>query len=169
MARCHHCGSTFFFGAVREGEHRYCSDDCRGQNVFKVRCDQIPESTVLLHVRAAQQGNCPECRGRGPLDIHVTYWVWSALIVTRCGKTPQFSCRPCATKRQLVSLGSCLLFGWWGIPWGLLLTPLQLYRNLRAMLQRRDVSEASPDLERLVRTRLAREQVAAEHLRGGNA
>lgn len=66
MARCHHCGSTFFFGAVREGEHRYCSDDRRGQNAFKVRCDQIPESTVLLQVRAAQQGNCPECHGRAP-------------------------------------------------------------------------------------------------------
>ena len=123
---------------------------------------------MLLQVRAAQQGNCPECHGRGPLDIYFAYWVWSVLIVTRWGKTPRFSCRPCATKRQLASLGSCLLFGWWGIPWGLLLTPLQLYRNVRAMLLRRDLSEASPDLERLVRTHLAREQVAAEHLRGGN-
>jgi hypothetical protein len=90
MARCHHCGSTFFFGAVREGEHRYCSDDCRGQNAFKVRCDQIPESTVLY----------------------------------RCERPSK------AIARSATAEG--------------------------------------PDLERLVRTHLAREQVAAEHLRGGN-
>jgi hypothetical protein len=158
-----------FFGTVREGEHRYCSEECRGQNAFKARCDQIPAGTVREHLREAQQGSCPDCRGRGPLDIHVVYWVWSAIIFTRWGKTPRFSCRPCATKRQLVSLGSCFILGWWGVPWGLFLTPLQLYRNLRALLLRRDSPDASPELERVVRIRLAREQAAAEHLRGGTA
>ena len=161
--------SILFFGAVREGEHRYCSEDCRAEHAFKVRCDQIPESTVRQRVREAQQGPCPECRGRGPIDIHVSYWVWSVLILTRWGKTPQFACRPCATKKQLLSLGSCLLFGWWGVPWGLFLTPLQAYRNVKALLVGRNTSEASPDLEKVVRIRLAREQAATEHLHGRSA
>jgi len=162
MARCHHCGSTYFFGGVREGQHRYCSDDCRGRNAFQVRCDRIPESTVRRQVQTEQQGPCRKCGGPGPLDIHISYWVWSAEVVMRWGQESELSCRPCATKRQLVSAGSCLLLGWWCIPRGLLITPLQVYRNLRAMLRGKDMSETSPDLERLVRARLAREQAAAD-------
>lgn len=165
MARCHHCGSVFFFGAVREGEHRYCSEDCRSQNAFKARCDQIPVAMVREHLRGVQQGSCPECQGRGPLDIHDSYWIWSALLLTRWGKTSRLSCRSCATNRQLMGLGSGLLLGWWGFPFGLLLTPLQTYRSLRALILRREFSEASPELERIVRVRLAREQATAEHLR----
>src|SRR5262249_40358401 len=108
MRRCHYCGSMLFFGGVREGAHPYCSGDWQGKNAFKQLCDQIPESTVRLHVREAQQGTCPDCGGRGPLDIHTAYWVWSALIVTRWGSAPRLSCRACATKKRLASLGSSL-------------------------------------------------------------
>ena len=69
---------------------------------------------------------------RALLDIRISYWVWSAVVVTRWGYESKFCCRRCATKRQLMSVGSCLLLGWWGFPWGMLITPLQLYRNLRA-------------------------------------
>lgn len=161
--------SRRIFGAVREGEHCYCSDDCLGQNAFKVRCDQLSDSIVRQHVREMQHGTCPECRGPGPLDIHASHWVWSALIFTRWGETPWLSCRPCATKRQWVSLRSCFVLGWWGVPWGLFVTPLQMYRNVRAIRRCRDSSEVSPDLESFVRARLAREQAAAEYVRGGNA
>jgi hypothetical protein len=34
-----------------------------------------------------------------------------------------------------------LLLGWWGVPWGLLLTPLVLWNNLRGG---REVNELSP-------------------------
>src|SRR5215470_8768738 len=133
MARCHYCRSTFFFGGVREGDHRYCGDKCRQHNAFRARCDQIPAAVVRERLWEMQREGCPRCHRREPLDIHVSYWVWSAIAITRWGKTPQLSCRSCATKRQLMSLGSCLVLGWWGFPWGLLLTPLQIWRNLGAL------------------------------------
>ena len=46
--------------------------------------------------------------------------------------------------------------GWWGFPWGLLLTPIQVGRNLAGAFQAAPASH-SPDFERVVREQLARQ------------
>ncbi|MFO0946564.1 MAG: hypothetical protein U1D30_11535 [Planctomycetota bacterium] len=51
------------------------------------------------------------------------------------------------------------LFGWWGFPWGLVFTPLQIYRNVRGILSPPDSRVPSPELEYVVRQKLA-ERVA---------
>jgi hypothetical protein len=69
-------------------------------------------------------------------------------------------CRGCATKRQLGDAAFSLLLGWWGVPWGLLITPLQIARNIGGLMSRPDPSMATPQLEKLVKLSLAQRIVA---------
>jgi hypothetical protein len=39
------------------------------------------------------RGNCPKCRGLGPIDVHKVHQVWSALVLTRWTTKSQVSCR----------------------------------------------------------------------------
>jgi hypothetical protein len=54
------------------------------------------------------------------------------------------------------------LLGWWGVPFGLIITPYQLTRNIAGMLRRAD--RPSPDFIRVMRVHLA-ERVAAAQAR----
>ena len=70
--------------------------------------------------------------------------VTSFLIVTQ-RKTRQFT----GTYAQLQEryrkvLVHNLLFGWWGIPFGLIGTPLALSRNAKALKQLRQLAESPP-------------------------
>jgi hypothetical protein len=52
-------------------------------------------------------------------------------------------------------MGFSLALGWWGIPWGLLVTPVQIARNIGALMSRRDETGPTPQLEKLVKLSLA--------------
>jgi len=47
--------------------------------------------------------------------------------------------------------------GWWGIPWGLVLTPIQIGRNLFGVARPPDPSKPSAQFENIVRMNLAAE------------
>jgi hypothetical protein len=96
------------------------------------------------------RGNCPKCRGLGPIDVHKVHQVWSALVLTRWTTTPQVSCRSCATKSQLGGVLFSSVLGWWGFPWGLILTPVQITRNIAGMCKGPDSSKPSDNLRKLV-------------------
>jgi hypothetical protein len=59
------------------------------------------------------------------------------------------------------------MLGWWGVPWGLVMTPVQLVRNLISMASTPDPSSPSPALEKILRHNLAA-QILAEK-QGSNA
>lgn len=42
-------------------------------------------------------------------------------------------------------------FGWWGVPWGILMTPVQLVRNLHGIVFGPDPGMPSAGLESIVR------------------
>ena len=75
---------------------------------------------------------------------------------------PQISCKPCAVKRQVQDAAFCLCLGWWGLPWGLVFTPLQLWRNVSALVAGPNPLTPSPLLDRVMRLHLA------QHLTIGN-
>jgi hypothetical protein len=106
------------------------------------------------------EGNCPVCGGPGPVDVFASYRVHSAVVVTTWKSLPRISCRGCATKSQLAGALYCFLLGWWGIPWGLVLTPIQIVRNLAGLTKDADRSRPSKLLEAVVRARLASEASA---------
>jgi hypothetical protein len=96
------------------------------------------------------RGNCPKCRGLGPIDVHKVHQVWSALVLIRWTTKPQVSCRSCATKSQLGGVLFSAVFGWWGFPWGFILTPVQITRNVADMCKGPNPSKPSDALRKLV-------------------
>jgi hypothetical protein len=155
MGKCDYCGSTILLGGKRDANGRFCNEKCRARGALLAQSRQLPEAAVREQVWKVQQGPCPKCGGAGPVDVYTAHQVWSALVLTRWTSTPQLSCAPCGRKAQLQGVGASLLLGWWGFPWGLLLTPIQIGRNLVALARTKPATAPSPQLERLVRMRMA--------------
>jgi len=63
------------------------------------------------------------------VDIHTSYSIWSIIFLTSWKSHPQLCCRKCGAKSKIMRWMGSFLFGWWGIPHGLILTPVQLTRN----------------------------------------
>ena len=160
MSRCDHCGTLILFGGMRAGGRRFCNDACLRAGTFRSAAqqlaEQVPEELVQQQVAAVHQGTCPKCGREGPIDVHVSHRVWSAIHVTSWKSRPQVSCRTCAVKAQCGDALFSLLLGWWGFPFGLFLTPVQIGRNIVGMLRAPDPTTPSPQLETFVRADIAR-------------
>jgi hypothetical protein len=155
MAACAYCGTTIVFGGSRSGNLRYCNATCAQRGSLLALSRQIPEPVVQEKVFAVHQGHCPKCGGSGPVDVHTSYRVYSFLIMTRWVNTPQVSCRRCGLKQQMTAAAISLLLGWWGFPWGLIMTPVQIVRNLSGAFSGPDPLRPSATLDRLVRVNIA--------------
>jgi hypothetical protein len=153
MAKCAYCGSTIF-GGVREGNQRFCNTKCRKNAYILSVSKQVPTDVLERQVEEIFRGNCPKCRGLGPIDVHKVHQVWSALVLTRWTTNAQVSCRSCATKSQLGGAFFSFVCGWWGFPWGLILTPVQITRNVVGMVRGPDPSKPSDDLRKLVQVNI---------------
>lgn len=169
MAKCSYCGSTLLFGGVKEGDRRFCNAECHQGGQLLDLASQLPDGQVREHVQAVHQGSCPLCDGPGPVDVHTGYRVWSAVILTSWKNTPRVSCTSCGRKNQLRDGLFSLLVGWWGFPWGLVMTPVQLLRTLAAMSRPPDPYAPSPELERMVRLALAAAVVRGARERSASA
>jgi hypothetical protein len=155
MAVCLYCSTTILFGGLEVNGQVYCDARCREsarllQLADKVYPDQVQKKAAEIHRR-----NCPQCGGPGPTDVHRVFRIRSALFRSRWNSTPLLCCRRCALKAQLGGLGSSLLLGWWNVPWGLLMTPTQIFRNLKGILAGPDPRRPSDELEKLARVGLA--------------
>ncbi len=159
MAKCSYCGTLILFGGKRAGALRFCSDPCYENRIPPSLADQISEVTVFQQIIKVHSGNCPLCRGPGPVDVHVSHKVWSAILITSCSSEPQISCRACGMKSQLGNALFSALVGWWGF-WGFVMTPIQVVRNFFGILRGPDSSDPSRRLETLVKINLASQLLA---------
>jgi hypothetical protein len=157
MGACAYCGSRIWFGGVRDGDLRFCNEECHRKGIYLKFIDQLPEDFVAEQVRAAHRGKCPKCNGPGPIDVHKYHRVWSAIILTSWKTQPEICCRKCATGSQAKGLFTSLLLGWWGFPWGIIITPVQIVKNIGGMMGGPDPSKASPELEKLIKISLAQQ------------
>lgn len=155
MAKCDYCGSTIIFGGKRDNNGRFCNQKCQARGGLLAISRQIPEAAVQEQVWKVHQGPCPKCKGSGPVDVHVTHKVWSAVALTSWSSTPQMSCRSCGLKSQMAGTVFSLVLGWWGLPWGVLLTPIQIGRNLIGMASPPEPSKPSAQCEKIVRMTIA--------------
>lgn len=156
MTSCYHCGRLILFGGVKEGNHRFCKPVCRQQSHVEQTLNQYPPEAVAQAVHEVHLGACPRCHGPGPIDAHAAHDVWSAIYLTRWTTRATLSCRKCGTKRQVKALLFSLGFGWWGVPWGLIITPIQLTRNLLGIFRNPVGTGPSPMGVRQIRYMLAR-------------
>lgn len=142
MTKCSFCNSSIIMGGVRAGNDRFCNNKCL-QNAGVLNATRDVPAKVW-------QGQCPKCHQNGPIDLHKIHQVWSIFLLTRWTSRTQVSCRSCATKSQLQGTAFSLVCGWWGIPWGLVLTPVQITRNIMGMTSGPDPSRPSEALRRAV-------------------
>lgn len=143
MPNCHHCNAFILFGGATDETGRYCNQRCRSAGKAGSSSLQIPQETLDKLVADIHQSTCPRCQGRGPVDIHKAHKVWSALFWTSWSSNPEMSCKPCAVKRQLGATLFSVTLGWWGFPFGLLMTPLQIIRNVAEMVSGPSASQPS--------------------------
>jgi hypothetical protein len=155
MPRCDTCGTIILFNATREGDWVFCNDQCRAQGQLLDFADQLPEAFIDEHVQQTHAGPCPKCQGPGPVDVHTSHTVWSALLITSWRSRPEVCCSGCGTKAKLLASLSSAALGWWGFPWGLLATPVQITRNLAGLATSPDPTAPSPALRKLVKLHLA--------------
>ena len=160
MTRCTHCNTVILVGGVEQEGRRFCSEKCRTNSGLAQAVQQLSPEVVARAVAETAAGNCPVCAGTGPVDVFTSHRVYSALYLTSWRSQPRISCRGCATKAQLGDLVFSLFLGWWGIPWGFVMTPVQIFRNLNGLRQDPDPTRSAPQFESLVRMRLAREASA---------
>lgn len=155
MAACAFCNTTILFGGRRQGNQRFCNAECEQRGVVAQTANQLPAADVARYLGEVHRGACPRCQGPGPVDVHTSYRVWSALLMTSWSSRPTVSCQPCGTKRKLGDALFSLVLGWWGFPWGLVMTPVQVGRNLFGLTQRPNPAVPSATLERILRLQLA--------------
>jgi hypothetical protein len=159
MAKCAFCNSTILFGGARDGDLRFCNETCHGQGVLLSVSRSLPEDTVRQAVWEVHQGPCPRCRGAGPVDVHTSHRIWSALLMTSWRSTPRVSCRRCGVKSQIGDMAFSGVLGWWGFPWGLVMTPVQIVRNVTSMARPPDPLQPSEELSKMIRLQIAADAV----------
>lgn len=154
MAKCSTCGKIMF-GGLRTGSQRFCSGRCQKSGRVLSAAAVVPDDVVESLARHIHSSPCPKCGGPGPIDIYRYHRVWSAVLLTRWSSVSQASCRRCGLKSQAGSLAFSALVGWWGFPWGLIVTPVQIIRNIGAMARPPNSAAPSDALRRLARLQLA--------------
>jgi hypothetical protein len=166
MAKCAACGTTILFGGVRDGDFRFCNASCHTENTLVPLLRELPPDEIKRRAYEIHHGQCPVCQGAGPVDVHTSYQVWSALIVFTTKTIPRISCRSCGVKSQIGNALFSLVLGWWSRG-GLIMTPVQVVRNIVAAVRTRGIDGPSPDLERMVGMTMAAELARRRVLTGG--
>ncbi|WP_374011633.1 hypothetical protein [Pseudoxanthomonas koreensis] len=164
MRRCHACNFWILPGGIRDGDYQYCCDTCARDGPIFPLSTQLPKADVRLKALQIHGGRCPACEGRGPVELRLSYRVWSIVVFTHFSTRSQISCRRCGFKAQLRGLVYSTVLGWWSLPLGVLVTPVQIMRNLWAMVFVPDPQQPSAGLLRQASLQLARERLAQERL-----
>ena len=160
MASCDSCGTTIVFGGVKDGDFRFCNKKCHSDGQVIITAQQLPESLVSKHVQLIYAGPCPKCNGTGPVDVHTSHSIWSLVFLSSWKSQPQISCRTCGVKSQILGTLSSLLFGWWGFPWGLLVTPIQISKNVIGIIKNPGQLHPTEKLHKQVRLILGAQALA---------
>ena len=159
MAICATCGTTLIFGGVKDGKKRYCNQKCYEADEFNRFADKIPDEIVEQVTKKIHDSHCPKCEGSGPVDIHHSYSIYSVIVFTSWKTNENLVCKKCASKQQTVDLIGSLFLGWWGFPLGLIMTPIQLVRNIISLGKNPGAQGPSGNLRQHARLMIAANQM----------
>lgn len=174
MATCAGCGTMILFGGVTEGGLRFCNAACQRKAGISAALEMIPHEVIEAALLQTHHGACPQCGGEGPVDVHHSHRVWSALLMTSWSSPGVLCCRSCKVRNHLFSTVYCAALGWWGFPWGMLATPIQIGRNVFGLFSSPAAGNPSPALRQVVLASLApyarqlaeQEEMGAEYFEG---
>lgn len=165
MHRCHHCGSGFTHRPAAftpDMSIVFCTKDCREERKALPQLEVMPPEFIDQKVQDRHLGPCPTCDEDGPLDAHKSYRVSSFVFWTTLETRQTIGCLSCGRRRKLRDAARCFIQGWWGIPVGLLATPVMIAANLAAMLGGMREGQPSVPFRRWVARELA-ERIDLEH------
>lgn len=131
---CATCNRSILFGGKRAGSRRYCSKKCFNEDHLGRLADSVPEATVDEVVAQLRHSRCHSCRRESDLEIFKSYTVYSVIVLTSWKEKSGLSCRSCARSRQFKDMMSSLALGWWGLPFGLIITPIILLMDGVALI-----------------------------------
>ena len=83
MASCAYCGSTILFGGQTVGNMRFCNARCRSKGRVAQLAAQVSDGEARSLAIRIHGGLCPRCSSSGPVDVHTSYRVWSAVVLTQ--------------------------------------------------------------------------------------
>jgi hypothetical protein len=153
---CDFCGRSARFSRVKDEGQKFCSKTCLLNARLMEASVDIPEQAIAKRAMEIRDGACPSCqRLESHVEVRKSYWVWSALVLTRWGTSAKVCCTRCGIQSNLGSILYCLSLGWWGIPWGIFITPVQIIANVGAMFRRIDPTQPSEELIQATRLQLA--------------
>lgn len=133
---CDFCDSSALFSPVIDEGQRFCSQACLGNARLLELAEDIPKEEIHGHALRIKNSPCPVCQKSGSkTEVRRFYRVWSLILLTRWTRHKRICCHSCARKTNLGSLVFCTLFGWWGLPWGLIMTPVQIVSNITEMFK----------------------------------
>lgn len=130
MATCATCGTTILFGGISSMGARFCGAPCAEKGVLAIAAKNVSSGEAALLAAKIHSGKCGKCGREGPVDIHCSYQIISYIVATNWKTNVHLSCRRCGVRAQVLDLIGSLLGGWWGFPWGLAITPVQIFRNI---------------------------------------
>lgn len=155
MKTCDFCGTNILFGGIDDGRLRFCSENCHDQGMPLRLAEEIPTETVDRFAHEFQESNCPCCRGPGPIDVQTGYFVWSIVLLTSYYSSPLVGCWKCGTMHKIKGILFSGVLGWWGFPMGLIMTPIQVGRNLIGLAYYPRRGQPSPQFRKTVKIMLA--------------
>lgn len=155
MKRCAFCNKTFLFQGKTVDGQIYCNDECVRKSVLRLVANELPQDMVDQYVNQVHSGICPKCSGRRPVDVYQSHLVYSFLLFTSWKSQMHICCRSCATKKQAGAAFLSLIIGWWGFPWGIIMTPVQIIRNLIDLFRNHDPNRPSVELRGILLYTLA--------------
>ena len=140
---------------VTEDDLRFCNDKCHEKGFLVRVANQVPTELLVETAAEVHRGPCPVCGDAAVVDVHKVHKIWSILILTSWNSEQIVCCRSCGVKKQLGALAGASLVGWWGFPWGLIMTPVQIVRNLKGLISPPSEAQPSDDLIQVSRFILA--------------
>lgn len=158
MGRCATC-RKFIIGGPKQGDLQFCSEQCLEDGFLAPLAQRAAPELVAARAYDAHQQNCPVCGGAGPVDIYTSHTAFSLFWITSWKSQPRLCCARCGTAAIRRGLITTALFGWWGIPFGIVMTPWQLYNGVKSLANRPNPSEPSMELTRRIRIEIARAMV----------
>lgn len=162
---CDYCRQSTLLSSVKDAGQTFCSSECLQMARLMEAAVDLDPNDIPARALAIRNGPCPRCGRRGsPVEVRRAYWIWSAVVFTRWGTSAKLCCKGCGNDENLRSMGSSFVLGWWGFPWGILRTPVQVIANVVAIF-RRDPEMPSDELMEAARLELAAELLAAQQPR----
>lgn len=164
MPACGTCNKTILFGGTKYAGRTYCNARCANAAAQQeVAQRDIPPQILAQEIADVHDGPCPRCKKERRVDLYKAHWVWSVIILTRFSTSSVLCCRACGRKHQVYQSLFSLFLGWWGFPFGLIITPIQIIRNIVEFAKPESVNP-SAELASAVQASLAQQLMAAGFL-----